>query len=179
MAVRLPTRTSVGEKAGDCHDAPVRARAGGRRVALRLGFATVIVSGMGGLGSCSVEPPEPTTYAGALFAGTNAARVDHGLDVLTASECAADAARVRARALLGEEALEHAPLDAVIEECAPATMAAENLSRADAPADQVVEAWLESPGHRANILDPALTELGVACVEDGTQMLCSQVFLGP
>lgn len=46
-------------------------------------------------------------------------------------------------------------------------------------AADVVAAWLASPGHRANILDPALTRMTVACVHDGDQMLCSQLFAGP
>jgi len=43
----------------------------------------------------------------------------------------------------------------------------------------VIDAWMHSPGHRSNLLDPTLTEIGVGCVRDGRSMLCSQVFLGP
>ena len=67
----------------------------------------------------------------------------------------------------------------VIAHCKTATTAAENLSRAAASTTAVVDAWMKTPGHQSNLLDPALTELGVACVLDGGQMLCSQVFLGP
>ncbi|MBO3100647.1 CAP domain-containing protein [Cellulomonas fengjieae] len=42
----------------------------------------------------------------------------------------------------------------------------------------VVAAWLDSPGHRANLLDPALREVGVGCLLDGDQMVCAQAFLG-
>ncbi len=139
----------------------------------------VLVSVTGCSRATAGPPDEAGAYATAVMSETNVVRIAEGLTPLEVSECAADAAGLRAGALLGDEALEHAPLDAVIGECAPASMAAENLSRAAVPAAEVVEAWLESPGHRANILDPTLTELGVACVEDGDQMLCSQVFLGP
>jgi uncharacterized protein YkwD len=40
-----------------------------------------------------------------------------------------------------------------------------------------MDAWMGSPGHRSNILDPALSQIGVGCVLDGEAMLCSQVFL--
>jgi uncharacterized protein YkwD len=63
--------------------------------------------------------------------------------------------------------------------CTPATTAAENLSRAAASPAAVIDAWMGSPGHRPNLLDPALTEIGVGCVIDGQAMLCSQVFFGP
>jgi uncharacterized protein YkwD len=86
---------------------------------------------------------------------------------------------VRAADLVGEDALEHAPLGPVLAACAGPTVAAENLSRAAAEPPAVVDAWLGSPGHRANVLDPTLDELGVACVADGDQVLCSAVFLGP
>ena len=56
--------------------------------------------------------------------------------------------------------------------------AAENLSRAAADPDAVVTAWMGSPGHRANLLDPQLNAMGVGCVPDAEAMLCSQIFLG-
>jgi uncharacterized protein YkwD len=118
-------------------------------------------------------------YAQGLLDGTNDARRADGLDPLSASECAHRGAAARAGDLVGQEALEHAPLGPVLVACAPASTAAENLSRAAAEPPAVVEAWLGSPGHRANVLDPALDELGVACVADGDQVLCSAVFLGP
>ena len=67
----------------------------------------------------------------------------------------------------------------MIADCKPATIAAENLSRASARPAAVIDRWMHSPGHRSNLLDPTLTQIGVGCVLDGTSMLCSQVFLGP
>ena len=122
---------------------------------------------------------DPTEYAAALVVGTNAARATEGLAALEPSACAASAARSRVHALTGGKALEHASLGPVITACAPASTAAENLSRGAAAPGAIMAAWLASPGHRANLLDPTLTELGVACVLDQGEMLCSQVFLGP
>lgn len=118
-------------------------------------------------------------YAQGLADATNAARSAEGLDPLTDSSCAREGAAGRVRELVGDHALEHAPLAPVISACAPSTTAAENLSRAAAQPLAVVEAWLGSPGHRANVLDGTLEELGVACLRDGDQVLCSAVFLGP
>ncbi len=61
---------------------------------------------------------------------------------------------------------------------------AENLARvrySDEPAALAVEGWLESPGHRRNLLDETaanycFTGVGVVRREDGTVLL-SQVFL--
>lgn len=122
---------------------------------------------------------EPATYAAELLDLTNEARGEEGLEPLEDSRCAREAAADRARALVGESELEHAPLAPVIEACAPLTTAAENLVNSEAASSEVLAAWLGSPGHRSNILDPDLTEIGIACIPDGEQVLCSQVFLGP
>ncbi|WP_265522579.1 CAP domain-containing protein [Oerskovia flava] len=118
-------------------------------------------------------------YAQALFDGTNAVRAEQDLPPFEEDECARAQALDRAEALVGAAELEHAPLEPVVEACDPANVAAENLSRsATAPAD-VLEAWWESPGHRSNIVDPELGQLGVACAPtDEGEMLCSQIFLG-
>jgi uncharacterized protein YkwD len=41
-----------------------------------------------------------------------------------------------------------------------AQMSAENIARGQADPVTVVEGWLNSPGHRANIMNPALREIG-------------------
>ncbi|WP_407344498.1 CAP domain-containing protein [Pengzhenrongella phosphoraccumulans] len=127
----------------------------------------------------TLGPRDPATFAGELFTRTNAVRADAGLPAVVASSCAQAAAAQRAEALVGAAELTHAPLTGVISDCAPSTTAAENLSRAAAEPADVMAAWMASPGHRSNLLDPDLTELGVGCVLDGGEMLCSQVYLGP
>jgi uncharacterized protein YkwD len=155
-----------------------------------LGAALTLGAGLA-LSGCATLPgstrPSPTSaaslsnpveYAAQIVRGTNDVREAQGLPVLSGSQCAQGAALQRASALIGK-ALTHAPLAAVIARCKPATTAAENLSRAASSPKAVVDAWMVSPGHRSNLLDPVLTEIGVGCVRDGEAMLCSQVFLGP
>lgn len=60
----------------------------------------------------------------------------------------------------------------------------ENLAMGDFKNDQVlVEAWMNSPGHRANILNPKFTEIGVAAkrgwIEGRYTWLAVQVFGKP
>lgn len=113
-----------------------------------------------------------------IVAATNEARAAEGLEPLTPSDCATQVATARATALIGAATLEHAPLDDVLTGC-DVSVAGENLSRATVPPEDVVDTWMGSAGHRANILDPDFTQLGVACVADGDAALCAQVFLGP
>ena len=48
---------------------------------------------------------------------------------------------------------------------------AENVAQGQQSPRQAVESWLMSPGHRANLLDPVLTHVGVATAvaADGTR----------
>lgn len=134
-------------------------------------------------GESHPEPDDADAYARSIVDETNAVRSAADLPALEHDDCATDAAARRAALLVGAPDLEHAPLDDVIATCDPPQgSAAENLSRAAAPPSEVVTAWEQSPGHRANLLDPTLTSIGVSCVVDDVegeaQMLCSQVFLG-
>ncbi|MCM3661332.1 CAP domain-containing protein [Georgenia satyanarayanai] len=122
---------------------------------------------------------DPAAFAEQVTRLTNEVRSSEELHELEGSDCARDLSLKRAAALVGAEELKHAPLAPVILECSPWTVAAENLVRSTASPEEVVGAWLNSPGHRANIVDPELTEIGVGCVPDGEKMLCSQLFLGP
>jgi len=135
-------------------------------------------SSSGSSSAPSSAPSDPAAYAADVVAATNAARADEGLPALETSACAERLAAGRARALVGTADLTHAPMDDVLRECA-VDRAAENLSRASAPAADVVAAWLGSPGHRNNLLDPDVTRVGVACTPDDGRLVCSQVFLGP
>ncbi|MDL4841605.1 SafA/ExsA family spore coat assembly protein [Aquibacillus rhizosphaerae] len=55
--------------------------------------------------------------------------------------------------------------------------AAENIARGQRTPQEVVNAWMDSPGHRKNILTPELTHIGVGYVKDGnywTQMFITK-----
>lgn len=57
------------------------------------------------------------------------------------------------------------------------TRAAENIARGQATAQAVVKAWMNSPGHRKNILNAEYTHIGVGYVKDGnywTQMFITK-----
>lgn len=120
---------------------------------------------------------DPAGYAARLRTASNDERAHAGLPRLADAPCAAAVAQQRAELLVGQP-LQHAPLDALRRACPDASAVAENLSRAAALPGAVVAAWMASPGHRANILDPTLTGMVVACTHDGDQMLCSQLFVG-
>jgi uncharacterized protein YkwD len=57
----------------------------------------------------------------------------------------------------------HQPMLPILQGC-HATVAAENLALGNVSASKIVDAWMASPGHRANILDGRLNRIGVAAV---------------
>ena len=54
--------------------------------------------------------------------------------------------------------------------------AGENIARGQATPSAVVNAWMNSPGHRANILNASFTEIGVGYVASGNYW--TQMFIG-
>lgn len=45
--------------------------------------------------------------------------------------------------------------------------AGENIAQGQRTPEKVIQAWMDSPGHRANILNPSYTHVGVGYVENG------------
>lgn len=58
--------------------------------------------------------------------------------------------------------------------------AGENIAMGQTTAQQVMKGWMESPGHRKNILSPNFTEIGVGYAEGGTgRYYWTQMFIKP
>ena len=107
-----------------------------------------------------------------LMEATNADRAQQGLGPLKWDQALARAAQRHAELMVGQRALSHqyggeADLDTrVAQEGEHFHVVAENLAVAATP--EALEAeWMHSPGHRANILDPRLNEIGVGMVRQG------------
>ncbi len=55
----------------------------------------------------------------------------------------------------------------------------ENVAMGQPTAAAVMESWLNSPGHRQNLLNPTFTELGLGRAEAGGRLYWVQVFAKP
>lgn len=126
--------------------------------------------------SAGADVEHPGRYAADLTREVNGARTAEGLDALVLSDCLAGAAESRADELVGGP-LEHRPLPDVARECTDTGRVAENLVRSAATPAEVVAAWMDSTGHRNNLVDPAMRELGTGCRPDGEELLCVQLYL--
>ncbi len=140
-----------------------------------------------------VDDPPPVRalawYEGELFESVNRVRQRHGLRVLAHSEALAAIARAHSadmasRDYLGHETPEGLTAgDRVRQRGVTFAQLAENIFVTDDPENTVelaVEGWMESPAHRANILDGSLTEsaIGAALGDDGT-LYFTQLFRTP
>ena len=54
--------------------------------------------------------------------------------------------------------------------------AAENIAMGQRSATEVVKGWMESPGHKANIMNPSYTHIGVGLSDSGYYW--TQQFIG-
>jgi len=123
-------------------------------------------SGGSGAGTGS----DPNTVAADVVRYTNNARTQSGRRALVTSSRLMEAARLHAEQMAAHQHMEH-----TISGARYPTMlsrlqavrydylnAAENISWNQSNAQNAVTTWMNSSGHRANILDPNLTEIGAA-----------------
>ena len=115
----------------------------------------------------STPKPAPTQQPASgsgILGGTNAARANAGLPALSVSSCLTEMAQRHAERLAAAGTLYHQNLSSVMSACGMST-AGENVAmNYSGPAD-MVDQWLESPGHRANMLSGRFTLIGVGTAQ--------------
>jgi uncharacterized protein YkwD len=142
-----------------------------------------------------LEPPRPrpAPVPAEIEAGTveaiNAIRTARDLVALELDPALTDVARAHSRDMIRRGYFDHdapdgnAAADRVRQSGLPFDRVGENLHRSNGAKDPVgtaVRSWMDSPGHRALVLEPAFrtTGVGVAVDDDGT-VYFTQLFLAP
>ena len=122
-------------------------------------------------------------YADAVVKLVNQERAKAGLKSLSVNQAAAAAANVRAREIEG--AFSHTRPNgssfstALKEQGASYRAAGENIAYGQRSAEQVMEGWMNSSGHRANILSAQYTAIGVGVSRSASGTLhWVQLFIG-
>jgi uncharacterized protein YkwD len=136
------------------------------------------------------QPTELAKYpekAKALLDSMNEARLAAGLDALEWDVSLEEVAYARARNLVVNGYFDHYAPDgeSAFSELAARgiryRLAGENLARNNYVETRTVAAafdgLMNSPGHRANILEPRFSSVGVAAVKDGKMWIYVTVFL--
>lgn len=122
---------------------------------------------------------------------TNDVRRQHGLAPVGLQPALQNAAIGHSAEMLALNYFSHtsptpgrtSPVDRVREAGASPMRVSENLFYCegypvDALAPVVIDSWLQSPGHRANLLDPQVTHMGLGVVEKNGTVSITQVFGG-
>lgn len=116
----------------------------------------------------------------------NVERSKYGLQMLTKNWEAARVARIKSQDMIDKKYFAHnsptygSPFNMMENFGLKFSSAAENIAMGQRTAADVMNAWMNSPGHRANILSKTVSQIGVGAAKsaNGT-MYWTQMFLKP
>jgi uncharacterized protein YkwD len=135
-------------------------------------LAVPTTTGGSGASSPTTTTPSSSSVATDIVRYTNEHRARNGLPAFVSSPRLMQAAQLHAQQMAQYQRMDHAisgaqypTLQSRLEAVSyPYRNAAENVGWNSQSAQSAVTGWMNSPGHRANILDPALSEIGAAMV---------------
>ena len=117
------------------------------------------------------------SYADQVLALTNRERTSRGLTALAFNSCADGYANTWASSLSVAGTLSHQALAPILGACG-ASSVGENVAYGNVTPAELVKMWMDSAGHRANILNAGFTHLGVGDVTVSSgRVYAVQVFL--
>ncbi len=122
-----------------------------------------------------------SAYAAEVVRLVNAERAKEGLSALKVDSAVQAAAQVRAKETV--TSFSHTRpngsscFTALQEAGVSYTGAGENIAYGQKTPAEVVNAWMNSPGHRANIMNGSFTTIGVGCYKSGNTYYWSQFFI--
>jgi uncharacterized protein YkwD len=106
----------------------------------------------------------PSSYLGQIVASVNAQRAAHGLGGLAVSSQLMWAANRRSAIQATDNTMSHDGWTTVIQQSGyPAGWWGENVAMGFTTPAAVMNGWMNSTGHRENILSPHYTHIGVGC----------------
>ncbi|MGX1194254.1 CAP domain-containing protein [Metabacillus sp. SLBN-84] len=113
---------------------------------------------------------------------TNAEREKQGLKPLQLDEELSKVAKEKSKDMQSKNYFDHnsptygSPFDMMKKFGVEYTTAGENIAKGQASPEEVVQAWMNSEGHRKNIMNADFTHIGVGHVEEGNYW--TQMFIG-
>ncbi len=114
-------------------------------------------------------------YADTAHTATNQVRDKRDMATLDKNECLRKAARKQAKKMARTGELSHQSLSVVAGKCDMGYVG-ENVAYGFASGRAVVRGWMQSPGHRANLLNTHYRLMGIAAVKRDGVWWVAQVF---
>ncbi|MET1133261.1 MAG: CAP domain-containing protein [Aeromicrobium sp.] len=116
-------------------------------------------------GAAAPAASPASTYADTAFRATNNQRVAHDRVKLRKDTCLTRLAQRWAKHMARTRELEHQDLDPVVDRC-NLSWAGENIAMGYPTGRRVVRGWMNSPGHKANILRKQYRLMGIGAAKD-------------
>lgn len=144
--------------------------------------AFTAVLAMQPLGASAADKAELADYANEVVVLVNEERAMYGLAPVKASTALQEAAQIRAEETV--RSFSHTRPDGrasstVLEDLAiDWRSCGENIAYGYQDAEAVMDGWMHSDGHRANILNQSFAYIGVGVAEKNGVIYCTQVFTG-
>jgi uncharacterized protein YkwD len=174
---RASLRASCARRSGGCilrRNHRVLAATFAAAAALAIATVAPAVSARG----ATAAKPTSDAYEARIFSLMNAERRRHGLRPLRRGSCAGSYAERWSGQLARKQKLHHQSLRPLLKSCG-ARRAAENIGYGNVSAEALMKQWMESSRHRANILDPRLSYVGVGAARSKSgHWYAVQDFLG-
>jgi uncharacterized protein YkwD len=142
-------------------------------------------------GAVAAQPrdaaPAGAALERAVLEAVNEARRSEGLEALRSDEALARIARDHSCAMARQGFFDHTSPDGdtmgdrIRKAGKRYASVAENIAQIEGrhPVRRAVAGWLESPGHRTNIMTPAFTHSGVGACRTARAVYVTQLFLRP
>lgn len=138
-----------------------------------------------------VKPEQPSNPSG-NFASfqkevldlVNKERTIRGLQALKFNSELSNVATLKSQDMIDKNYFDHtsptygSPFDMMKKFGISYTSAGENIAMGQETPQEVMNAWMNSDGHRKNILNPDFTELGVGIAAKGSSLYWTQMFIG-
>jgi uncharacterized protein YkwD len=127
--------------------------------------AGLAVSLAGPQNTLPASPPKLHPIEARIIEKTNSQRAQHGLPPLAVDHSLLSSARQHAAWMTNSRSMSHT-----------SKPVGENIAMGQRSSGEVVTSWMNSPGHRANILNPGYRRIGVAAYRtpEGTVYWCQQ-----
>lgn len=126
------------------------------------------------------QQPEAQSFASQVVELVNGERAKAGLAPLQVNQAISDAAELRSRELVrsfSHTRPDGSNYDSVLQENGVNYRGSgENIAYGQKTPQEVMESWMSSPGHRANILNENYTSIGVGYYQNGSTGYWTQLF---
>ena len=142
---------------------------------------TLLLALLGGLAMVAVpltqsaQAAPSDDYEKSVHVNTNVQRSHHGRATLRGAKCLDTFAERQARAMAKRHKIYHQDLVPILKTCKLSTVG-ENVAYGYPNGKKVVSAWMDSPGHRANILNRKYRLIAVGAYYSNGSWYVAQLF---